>query len=273
MSILNRKYGNFENYNLLSLDDSRRRDELAVKFYENGMIRSISFDKPSIISMKTGVFKAEKLIYYKDGDIKKIFPLDGKLSGYWTEEDEYNLAEALDIKTKEQIFTTKPIAIGFYKNQNVKNITLWPKERIDVKVEDLNILTRIGVSFYENGSVKSCEPAIPTIINSPIGKIIAYDPNAIGITGDINSLNFYEDGSVKSLITSENIIEVSDNSGKKIVYSPKFSRKFALDILIKETVKLEFKEYRIIINDIDEYDINNYSFYVKKYVGDILNLI
>lgn len=263
----------YDKYNLNPINDPRRRDEPRTTFYNNMKIRSVSFEKPYTIKMKSGIFEGEKITFYKNGGIKKIFPLDGKISGFWTEEDEYKLAKEYTIRVKEQIFRMKPICFSFYKDESIKSITLWPNERIDVKVGYLNISTRIGVSFYKNGNIKSCEPSKSTIINTPIGEILAYDANAIGITGDKNSLNFYEDGSLKSLITSDNVIVViNKKNNNKVIYSPKFIKKFALDIVTKDIVKIEFIQNKIIINNLDEYDLDKYEINIEKYMGNLFNL-
>jgi hypothetical protein len=63
---------------------------------------------------------------------------------------------------------------------------------------------RAGFSLYENGSVKSVEPARPTEIETPLGTITAYDLDVIGMHADLNSVQFSPSGdllSLKSLVT------------------------------------------------------------------------
>jgi hypothetical protein len=49
---------------------------------------------------------------------------------------------------------------------------------------------RYGCAFYEDGSVRSCEPAWPVSVPTALGDIRAFDPAAQGICGDVNSLEF-----------------------------------------------------------------------------------
>ncbi|MFW5972113.1 MAG: hypothetical protein ACOCRL_01375 [Bacillota bacterium] len=58
------------------------------------------------------------------------------------------------------------------------------------------------------------------MVNTPIGEIVAYDCNALGMNADINSLNFYESGQVKSLKTSTDIVDISDQNGDVTTIKP-----------------------------------------------------
>ena len=40
---------------------------------------------------------AEQVSFYESGALKRIFPLNGTLSGYWTQEDEAKLATPLTL--------------------------------------------------------------------------------------------------------------------------------------------------------------------------------
>ena len=59
-----------------------------------------------------------------------MFLLDGKLSGYWSEDDEYNLAKTYKFNFEFASFEAKVISLHFYKTEELKSITLWPKERV-----------------------------------------------------------------------------------------------------------------------------------------------
>ena len=64
------------------------------------------------------------------------------------------------------------------------------------------IEARIGISFTRDGKVRSLEPAKPTAVPTRAGEMTAYDPDAVGINGDVNSLIFDEEGKVSQVITT-----------------------------------------------------------------------
>ena len=71
--------------------EERRKITGTLEFYENGDLKAISLDDKISIWTTVGLIPAEKIIFYPGDKIKRIFPLNGKLSGYWTEENEYGL--------------------------------------------------------------------------------------------------------------------------------------------------------------------------------------
>lgn len=246
--------------------DERRKEFPPVKVYKNGNIKSIGLNKATLIKTKIGVFEAEKITFYKEGPINRLFLLDGKLSGYWSEEDEYNLSKMYKFNFEFAFFESKVISLHFYKTGELKSLTLWPKDRVKLNIGDYSIVSRIGFSLYESGKIKSCEPFRPTTIKTPIGDIDAYDINAIGIHGDTNSLNFYEDGGIRSLITSKNTITIKTPSGDDIFHSPKKIRLYSSsDVMDTITLKLEFRENLIIIDGQYEYNINENEFEIKNF--------
>ena len=246
--------------------DERRKEFPPVKVYKNGNIKSIGLNESTLVKTKIGVFEVEKMTFHKEGQINRLFLLDGKLSGYWSEEDEYNFAKMYKFNFEFASFESKVISLHFYKTGELKSLTLWPKDRVKLNIGNSSIVSRIGFSLYESGKIKSCEPFRPTTIKTPIGDIDAYDINAIGIHGDTNSLNFYEDGSVKSLITLTNTITIKTPSGDDIFHSPKkirlYSNSEVMDII---TLKLEFREDLIIIDGQYEYNINKNKFEIKNF--------
>jgi hypothetical protein len=266
---------NILGYTLIPLYEEmkeRRKELPAVRFYKSGNIKTISLNEQVSIKTITGDFSVEKIVFYEDGKIKRLFPLDGKLSAYWAEEDEYKLATEHIIHTEGGDFCSKIISLLFYQTGKIKSFTLWPKERIKLKIKDELVNIRIGVSFYENGKISSCETAIPTSIKTPIGIIEAFDKSAIGIHGEDNSLKFNEDGSIKSMITSTNRIEVTNNKGVKNVYSPRTIKKYVGDINTTIPIHLEFCDDIIKINNENEYKINENSFEIHSLVGKTLTL-
>jgi MORN repeat variant. len=245
-------------------DEVRKKYINSLSFYENGNLKVISLNESTDIKVKTRYFSAEKITFYEDGHIKRLFHLNGKLTAYWTEENEYELAKEYDFNFKFGSFKSKFISLQFYGNEKIKSITLWPKENVLIKVNDEDINIRIGISLYENGCLKSCEPNKITSINTPIGSINAYDYNALGIHGENNSLAFYENGNIKSISTSTDSIEVYDISDRKITYIPlEKDNLFNKDIKDLLPLVIIFNKDAINING-DEYRLNNYRFIVNN---------
>lgn len=251
---------------LYGFSDGRRKEFPSVKVYKKGNLRSISLNESTAITTKIGVFEVEKITFYEEGPINRLFLLDGKLSGYWSEDDEYNLAKTHKLDFKFASFEAKIISLHFYKTEELKSITLWPKEKVKLNLGDYNIIGRIGFSLYKSGKLKSCEPFRPTTINTPIGDIEAYDINAIGIHGDQNSINFYEDGKIKSLITSKNIITIYNLQGNTIIHSPKKVRIYSnSEVMDTITLVIEFMEDKIIIDHEYEYVIKENKFEISSF--------
>lgn len=246
--------------------DERRKEFPQVKMFKSGNIKSISLNELTAITTSIGVFEAEKITFYEEGEIKRIFLLDGKLSGYWTEDDEYNLTRSYKFDFEFSKFEGKPMCLHFYQSGELRSITLWPKERIKINVGEYSFVGRIGVSMYQSGKLKSCEPFRPICINTPIGNIESYDINALGIHADTNSLNFYEDGSIKSIITSTNTITIYTKEGHIIFHSPKKVRLYSnSDIMDTITLKIEFKDDSVIIDNKYEYSIYKNKFEIKNF--------
>lgn len=247
-------------------DGLRRKYTRAVSFYESGGLKSISLQDQRLISTKVGVIPAELITFYSSGSIKRIFPLNGKITGYWSEDDEYNLAEEIKLKFPIGILKTKFIGLGLYEDQRVKSITLWPKDTVDIVLPMGNIEARIGVSFYDDGKIKSLEPSSPTLIDTPIGSIMAYDTTAMGITGDSNSLYFLEDGTVKSLTSSTDEIEITDKEGNKTVVKHILKKNlFNNDVMDVIPLKIEFFGNKVRFNNDEncEYEVNENTFIIK----------
>ncbi len=251
---------------LYGFSDERRKEFPPVKVFRSGNIKSISLNESTKINTVLGEFDVEKITFYEEGQINRIFLLDGKLSGYWSEDDEYNLAKSYKFDFKFSSFEAKIISLHFYRTKELKSITLWPKEKIKLNIGKYSFMGRIGFSLYKDGKLQSCEPFRPINLNTPIGEIEAYDINALGIHGDVNSLNFYEDGTIKSLITSTNTITISTKDGDKIFHSPKKIRLYSnSEVMDTITLKVEFNDNKVIIDEEYEYEIEKNTFEIKRF--------
>lgn len=249
-----------------TIDDERKKEYSAIKLYKSGKIKSLDLEKKTKVSVAAGVFYVEKVVFYESGELRRLFPLNGRINGYWSEDDEYSLAEEYSFNFKFSEFKAKVISIQLFKNENIKSITLWPKEKIKIKHNDKVINVRTGFSAYEDGSLKTCEPDNPVKIYTPIGEIEAYDKNSIGIHGENNSLKFNKDGSVSALTTSSNIIKIINRKGQAMIYSPKeiflYANSEVKDLI---TVTLQFTDNEVIINGSYKYKIKENSFIIEQF--------
>lgn len=249
-------------------DEARRKYINSLTFYRNGNIKSIALQEISKIITNQGSFSAELVTFYEDENIKRIFPFNGKITGYWTEENEYELCPEFEFGFEFAEFKKKVIGIQFYESEAIKSITFWPKDLIDIQAPFYSSEVRIGLSLYENGKIKSCEPSKPTLVKTPIGDIAAYDVNALAINGDNNSLCFNEDGTIKSMITSTDKIEVVDEAGHKFVFETGFKPNlFNNNIMDIVPVNIDFDGDKVIFNKNEE---NQYE--ISRNIFDIQNL-
>lgn len=254
-------------------DGARRKDVKSLSFYANGKLKRLALNAQSQVLTEVGSYPAELLTFYESGRLKRIFPLDGKITGYWTEENEYALAKEVKLPLPSGEIEGKVIGLQFYEEGMFKSITFWPKEVIDISTPLGNRKIRIGLSFYKEGTVKSCEPAEPALVATSIGELLAYEADAIGVNGDISSLCFYEDGRVKSLITSKNSIKITDQNGEMQIFEPVFKPSlFDIEKKMLVPLKIQFENGNVKIGIRDEvaetvYKIEEYTFCVQPFTG------
>jgi antitoxin component YwqK of YwqJK toxin-antitoxin module len=199
----------------------RRKVKYSVEFHKNGMIKAVSLDEQQEIQTPIGEFPAELVTFFETGELRRFFPLDGKISGLWSEEEEKSLAIPFSFDLSFTKFTAVITSVGFYKSGNIQNITLFPGETTAVQTKYGEIITRNGFSLYESGELESLEPVQQTQIQTPIGAIAAFDPNAVGVNADSNSLVFDKSGRVTALVTMNNRIAVQTKVGRLFIFTPR----------------------------------------------------
>jgi len=199
----------------------RRKIKYSVEFYRNGMIKAVALDEQQEIQTPIGESPAELVTFFETGELKRFFPLDGKISGLWSEEEEKALAIPLAFDLSFTNFTAVINGVGFYKNGNIRSITLFPGETVTIKTGYGEIVTRGGFSLYESGELESLEPSRQTQIQTPIGVIACFDPNAVGVNADSNSLVFDRQGRVIALVTVGSRIAVQTEGGRLFTFSPR----------------------------------------------------
>lgn len=250
------------------MDDGFRRKRIKpVIFYENGNIKNLPLQNKVEIETTVGALSAELLTWYEDGSIRRVFPLDSMLSGFWTEEDEYELSEELEFELPFGKIKQKIIAVQFYKCGPIKNITFWPKDTVTILSPFGPTEIRIGVTVYPDGKLKSFEPNKPLILDTPIGKIQAFDRTAIGIHSDSTSLRLTQSGVIENVVTSTEMIKVVDKSGKERTYAPRFRPSiFNLTVTELTPISIQFYENKVRFNNNPEheYKLNECSFTVSS---------
>lgn len=200
--------------------EERSKHIPSAAFYDNGNLKKIYLQEQTSVKTSIGVLPAEFITFYKNGSINRIFPLNGRITGYWSEKDEYDLAEELEIQLPTGNLKEKIISAHFYEGGNIKSITFWNRNDVEISSPLGNVSVRIGVSFYEDGKLKSFEPSKPIAVLTEIGTITAYNKEAVGIHGDLNSIKFSKNGKVEALVTSTDSIEVVHIKGERKLYKP-----------------------------------------------------
>ncbi|MFK5952675.1 MAG: hypothetical protein QM498_06415 [Desulfobacterium sp.] len=235
---------------IYSVEDQGRQKLTPIRYYKEGSIRSISLQAATIIKTPIGDISAELITFYKDGSLCRIFPLNGKLSGYWTEENEYKLTEILSIPTPVGEIRVKPIYIHFHEKGELKSITFWPDEKLTISTPLGIISVRKGISFHKCGSLASCEPARPTKLKTLIGNIEAFDPNLNGMNGEKNSLAFSENGTLTEISTSASSIKVLGSNGSITAFQPSVVTSICNDDEFSlEALRIKFREEDVVFRN------------------------
>jgi hypothetical protein len=201
-------------------DDLRKKEVQPVTFHADGTIKSLPLEFQAEISTPAGDLPAELITFHKNGAVNRVFPLNGKLSGYWGQEDEQGLARPVTLTTPIGAVTARLISVGFHPGGQLRSLTLWPGETLTVEAPTGPIAVRSGLSFRPDGTVRSLEPAKPTPVSTPAGEIAAYDPDAVGVNGDVNSVLFHEDGSVARVVTTLTRIKAVFSDGRTTMFAP-----------------------------------------------------
>ncbi|MDR2671081.1 MAG: hypothetical protein LBC26_05110 [Oscillospiraceae bacterium] len=199
----------------------RRKRKYAVAYHKNGMVKSVSLEAQQEVVTPIGGLPAELVTFYDTGELCRVFPLDGKLSGFWREEDERSLQTPLSFDLGFVSFTAAVGCLCFYKSGRIRSVTLFPGETVAVQTAYGAIPTQVGFSLYEDGALASLEPAVPVPLPTPLGTLTAFQPNAAGVSADANSLTFTPDGQIRRLSTVCETIVVSRPDGTAEWISPR----------------------------------------------------
>jgi len=248
-------------------EDMGRRTVKPVYFYKDGSLKSIALQSQTILQTPAGAIPAELVTFHKNGSIKRVFPLDGKLSGFWSWKNEFTLAETLIFNSPAGELTAKIIGLQFYESGALKSITLWPGQTLKVKTPMGEITVRKGLAFYESGAIRSFEPLKKIDILTPIGTITSYDNEPNGIHGDTNSVQLSEDGSIEALSTVDHAVHVSASGEKGGLFHPGVKNNVCGDERkVSIPMKVRFEKKRVMFHDNPSFafDIKECRFEVRK---------
>jgi hypothetical protein len=219
----------------------RRKNKYSVEFYKCGLIKAVALDEVQEIQTPIGGFPAELVTFFETGELKRLFPLDGKISGMWSVEEEKTLAVPLSFELPFTVFTAIISGIAFYQSGDIRSITLFPGETVPVTTRYGEIPARNGFSLYQAGKLESLEPSAPAVIQTPIGAISAFHPNAVGINADSNSLVFDESGQTIALTTAHNRIAAQTADGRLLTFSPReVANPLDYESMITEELRISF---------------------------------
>ena len=198
----------------------RRKNNSSISFFENGVAKRIVLEQQTPVDTPLGIKPAELVTFYKSGALKRFFPLNGQISGYWSEQDEEGFLETLSLSLPFGELRAKIVGCCFYESGAIKSLTLWPTQTIKVETNFGSVAVRHGLSFYENGAIKSLEPAHETAVPTPIQTLHAYDTMAIGVHADSNSLVFDEKGNVTALTVPGTVFKIIRDDGYTETIAP-----------------------------------------------------
>lgn len=216
MNTVKTKYGEFLPYSGAS--DLRKKYRCPVEYHDNGNVRSIYLQKPVTACFPAGKFQAEMMTFYEDGSIKRIFPLYGQLSAYWSIEDEVGSAPYYRFGFSGNDINVRPQCLFFYPSGKLRSITLWPGDEIEIITPAGSIVSGLGIELYENGSLRSIEPVFGTVIQTPYGEVKPYIYRALMLHAENASMVFSEDGKLKSLKTLTSVLGVNGTEYKASGY-------------------------------------------------------
>ncbi len=230
-------------------EDMGRRTCKPIYFYKDGSLKSIALQSQTILETPVGAVPAELVTFHKNGSIKRVFPLDGKLSGFWGWKNEFALASELTFKSPVGTLSAKVIGFQFYESGALKSITLWPGQTLTVQTPMGEITVRKGLAFYESGAIRSFEPLKKIDIQTPIGIITSYDNEPNGIHGDINSVQLSEDGSIEALSTVDHAVEVSSGKSGELFHPGVKNNVCGDERKVSVPMKVRFDKRRVMFHD------------------------
>jgi len=245
----------------------RRKYNRSLSFYESGALRSVSLESQTTVRTTLGDIPAELVTFYESGELHRVFPLNGQLSGYWTEQDEAALSKPLSFSFPFGRFTAHVIGLRFYKSGAVRSLTLWPGERVRIVTPAGEMPVHIGFSLYEGGQIRSAEPAEPALVHTRAGRFLAFDAGALGLNADRNSLAFDRQGRLTSLASTHTGVLARHKDGHTLRVAP-VERVSPLDedATIIEPITVSFTENAVRVKGETEHVFSQGEWKLEPYL-------
>jgi hypothetical protein len=252
-----------------SRPDMRTKELKSLAFHKNGRIASIYLEKQAMVKTPVGIIEAELITFHDDGSLNSVFPLNGQIGFGWTEEDEGKLAPRHIFTLGVGTISVKLNGIRFYPGGAIRSLIFWPGEIIIIKTPMGDFPARTGLRFYEDGSLESFEPARPITLNTPIGPVLAYNVNALGVDADFNSVRFDIAGKLIHIVTSGDIIVNNHDSGRSRI-SALTRLGLTDDQIVKLPLSISFAGEGVCIDngkDRREFSLKNSKFLLLPDIG------
>ncbi len=109
--------------------DVRKKYRNSIEYYRSGKVKSIYLQEPVEIRTQLGLIRAELITFYEIGVIKKIYPLYGQISAYWSPEQESENAPEAAVTISGITHNLKIESITLYENGSIRSIDFWEKTK------------------------------------------------------------------------------------------------------------------------------------------------
>lgn len=191
-------------------EDPRRPVVQPVELHPDGGLKALSLQERVEVATPIGPMAAERITFHPGGQLRRVFPLDGKISAYWDLEHEAALAGPQCVDTPLGRITARILSAHFFASGALRSITLWPGERVVIATPQGPARVSVGFSLYPSGALRSLEPDVPFEVRTPVGALLAFDTDPQGgVAADLNSLRFDEAGAVTALTTATDTVVVA----------------------------------------------------------------
>ena len=249
----------------------RRKHKPSAQFYSNGLLKAAALEEQQDVTTPIGELPAEYVTFYESGELHRVFPVDGQISGFWSEEEERDMNIPLTFDLGFTLFSAMISSISFYKSGSIQSITLYPDEVVSADTPFGVFTVRHGFSMYESGSLRSFEPASPVNIQTPIGPMTAYDPISIGVNADSGSVMLSPEGALLSMTTVANRILVQTDDGQTLWHKPvSIPHPCSDEAPYYQALRLAFDPETVTITDQTEhtYSLSGCHFHVSAFAGE-----
>jgi hypothetical protein len=246
------------------MTNERDKFRNSLSFYPNGNLKSIYLEERVSVETSIGTVNVEFLSFYDSGELHRIFPKYGQLSGFWSEENEYEQEADYRFELVPCRINNKITSFTFYPQQELAAVTILSSQKLMIDTPVGRIQGRYGLALFKDGKLRSMEPAYPTNIITDFGMATVYDTQALGIHAEKNSLEFDEDGSLVGMAVVAESLKITGESGDVVVspiLQPSRMDPEQLELLpLYITVGKEYLLIRNVTRQEQRYDRRDYSF-------------